>query len=447
MADKKGRTKMENVLRMVREEPENVFSRHARMLSDLSPERTAELRSVLSALETGKRLLFFRGMVQAGEEYFEYNFAPIAEIGLDDESGEIRTASIRLLGFEDSRKIGERLLRAAANDPDENARIAAIDILGQYMMEAEFGEKIPVSRKALNDTLTGLLDDENPAIQRAALISLSVSESRQVKDMISGFFEGNDRDELIAALNAVRISLMGDWNREVLKLIHHSDEDVSFAAIRAAGALQLKEALPASYEIISRFDSISPELLLTVVGAVAEIGDEGSLDVLEILGEAAVDMDEEITDEIDDCIDTLNMAIEMGPSPDPDRKHKTSEKSRVMLREAIESAKDRCLAVLEEKIPHDLEDDEAADMDEECDCGEHHHHHHHEHESPLEGLDPSRFRILDDLASYEKDAERDEDEEELWNEFEVMDEEDLDADSLRDFITRLEKKRAEKKPK
>ena len=59
-------------------------------------------------------------------------------------------------------------------------------------------------------------------------------------------------------------------------------------------------------------------------------------------------------------------------------------------------------------------------------------------------MDLSRFRILDDLEAYEADADRDEDEEELWADFEAMAEEDLDADSLQDFIDKLEKKRKKK---
>ena len=121
-------------------------------------------------------------------------------------------------------------------------------------------------------------------------------------------------------------------------------------------------------------------------------------------------------------------------------------------RGTIERSKDRCLSILEEKIPHDLEDDEAIDLDEddedECDCGEHHHHHHHhahEHDNPLKGLDLSRFRILDDLEAYETNAHLDADEEELWEEFENMAEEDLDADSLQDFINKLEAKKKQKK--
>ena len=62
-------------------------------------------------------------------------------------------------------------------------------------------------------------------------------------------------------------------------------------------------------------------------------------------------------------------------------------------------------------------------------------------------MDLSRFRILEDLEAYEKEADRDEDEEELWAEFEDMAEEDLDADSLREFIEKLEKKQSEKKAK
>ena len=454
MAQKGKRANFDDVLKMVREHPEDVFSRHARMLSDLSVEKTAKLRSVLSEMPAESRNRFYSGMHQIFPEFYEYNFAPIAEVGLDDPDGDIRAMSINTLSLEDSREIGDRLLRAAEEDPAETAQIAAINVLGQYMLSEVLEEPIPVPGENLHKVLEKLIEHKTPAVRRAAIVSYAVSETARVNELIRGYLAGNNRDELISALRAVSISMNEDFSQSVLELINHDDEDIMMEAIRAAGVLQLKEALPVLYELLSRFDSISPELLLTTANAVAEIGDESSIDVLETLGEAVVDMDEDITEAIDDSIDTLNMAIQMGPFDEeadaPSKK--TSRKAKAMLQEAIERAKDHCLSILEEKIPHDLEDDEPIDFDEEeddeeCDCGEHHHHHHHhyhEHDNPLKGLDLSRFRILDDLEEYETNAHHDADEEELWAEFENMAEEDLDADSLQDFINKLEAKKKKK---
>lgn len=450
MASKSGRTNFDNVLVMVREHPGSVFEKHARMLSDLSRERSERLRKVLAEMADGPRSAFYRAMDESSLNSFEYNFAPIANIGIDDPEGDIRAASIHVLGFEDDRETGERILDAAQNDPDLRARIAAIEILGQYMFESAVENRIPVNKQRLQKVLADLIENRDEMVRRAAVVSYAVSEDERVKEIVSGYLAGNDREELIAGLTAVRHALGEDWDESVLELIRHDDEDVCREAIRAAGALQLREALPALYEIISRFDRIPPELLIVTAEAVAEIGDESSLDVLETLGEAVVDMDEEITDAVDDCIDTLNMSYHMGLDFEDSnvKKKKMPEHMRRALQEAIEAAKDECLSVLEDKIPHDLEDDEPVDIveedDDDCDCGEHHHHHshhHHHHDNPLEGLDLSRFRILDDLETYEINADRDADEEELWAEFEDMAEEDLDADSLQDFINKLEKRK------
>ena len=449
MAVKNKRTNFDNVLEMIRKEPENVFPKHARMLSDLTAERAARLRPVLAGLDEEKRAAFYRGMEEASLNYFEYDFTPIAKIGIEDPDGEVRAASILVLGFEDTRDTGSRILDAAQNDPHEKAQIAAIGILGQYMYESALENRIPVVKEKLHEALKNLIENKNKAVRRAAVVSYAISESTRVKEIISGYLAGNDRDELIAGLAAVRHSLGEDWDESVLELMRHEDEDVSIEAIRAAGALQMREALPALYEILSRFDRISPELLTAAAEAVAEIGDEGSLDVLETLGEAVVDMDSEITDVIDDCIDTLNVSIHMGLYDEDAAGNKKPKHVRVALDNAIEAAKDQCLSILEEKIPHDLEDDEPIDIEDEneCECGEHHHHyhdhehHHHHHDNPLEGMDLSRFRILDDLEAYEAAADRDADEDELWAEFEDMAEEDLDAESLRDFINKLEKRK------
>ena len=450
MAHKSSRTNFDNVLQMVRDDPKLVFGRYARMLSDLSAEKAAKLGAVLEGLTPERRAAFYQGMKETHHESFEYDFSPIAKIGLEDADGEIRADAIEILGLEDSRETGARILDAARSDPSEKAQITAIDVLGQYMLEDDLGGTIPVDRKKLREALEKLIENKSAAVRRAAVVAYAVSETKRVNEIIRGYLAGNDRDELIAALRAISISMNDEFSESVLELLEHDDEEIVIEAIRAAGALQLKEALPALFEMISRFDRITPDLLLAAVAAVAEIGDE-------TLGEAAVDMDDEITEAVDDCIDTLNMTLYMGPFDEDEEEEgtrKAPRKSQLMLREAIERSKDRCLTILEEKIPHDLEDDEAFDFEEEdeeeaCDCGEHHHHHHHhdhdhDHDNPLKGLDLSRFRILDDLEAYESSARHDADEEELWAEFEDMAEEDLDADSLQDFINKLEAKKKKK---
>ena len=459
MAHKSSRTNFDNVLQMVKDDPKVVFGRYARMLSDLSAEKAAKLGAVLEGLTPERRAAFYQGMKETHHESFEYDFSPIAKIGLKDADGEIRADAIEILGLEDSRETGARILEAAQFDPSEKAQITAIDVLGQYMLEDDLGGTIPVDRKKLREALEKLIENKSAAVRRAAVVAYAVSETKRVNEIIRGYLAGNDRDELIAALRAISISMNDEFSESVLELLEHDDEEIVIEAIRAAGALQLKEALPALFEMISRFDRITPDLLLAAVGAVSEIGDESGMDVLETLGEAAVDMDDEITESIDDCIDTLNMTLYMGPFDEDEEEEgtrKAPRKSQLMLREAIERSKDRCLTILEEKIPHDLEDDEAFDFEEEddeeeaCDCGEHHHHHHHhhdhdhDHDNPLKGLDLSRFRILDDLEAYESSAHHDADEEELWAEFEDMAEEDLDADSLQDFINKLEAKKKKK---
>lgn len=451
MAKQGGRTNFDKALKMMREDPESVFVRYGRMFSDLSRERLAKLRTVLDDLKAEQRADFYRAMEITNLNNFDYNYAPIAEIGMDDPDGEIRTAAIHVLGMEDSREIGARMLKAAGSDSYEKAQIAAIEILEQYMFEYTVDDRIPVDIDALHETLEQLIESENPAVRRAAVVAYAPSESDRVKEIISGYLAGNDPDELIAGLAAVRNALGEEWSQSVLELIRHEDEDVCIAAIRAAGALQLREALPALYEILSRFDRITPDMLTRTAEAVADIGDDSSVNILETLGEAVIDMDPGITDAIDESIDTLNLCIQMGFSDDDEDsdEEKKPEHVRAALREAIDTAADQCMSILEEKIPHDLEDDEPINIEgenDECDCGEHHHHHHHGHEhhhhdNPLEGMDLSRFRILDDLESYEKFADRDADEEELWAEFEDMAEEDLDADSLQDFINKLEKRK------
>ena len=437
------RTGFASALNFLKEQPEQVFERHGRALSDLTPEKLDQLRAVLAELPADKKAAFFRGMWNDALENPVNSYVSIAKLGAGDADAGIRTVSIKTLGLEDSREIGALMLEKAISDPHEAPRVAAIENLGQYMFDDHLSMPIPVSRKKLRETLASLIENSSAAIRRAAVAAYAISEDKRVKEIISGYFAGNDPEELRTALLAVHLSLMEDWNGTVLELLSHEDDAVRMDAFRTAGSLELREALPVLYEVIANFDRVPSDLLIAAVNAVAEIGDEGSLDVLETLGEAAVDQDDEVTEAIDDAIDVLSMTMNLDEEPEFDlwESRKLSPKKEAALLDRLERAKDKCLSILEEKIPMDTEDDEDDhdhEHDEDCDCGEHHHHHHHhDHEH----LDLSRFRIVDDLEAYEKAADRDEDEEALWAEFEALDEEDLDADSLRDFMEKLERKR------
>ena len=163
MADrsqKKTRASFSTVLDAIRQDPEGVFASYARALSDLSTEKLSQLKPVLAALDPRKKAAFFRCMDVCNSENYIYDFSPIAMTGLDDPDGEVRKASINILGLEDSREIGSRMLELALNDPYEDAQIAAIRVLGEYMYEADIENAIPVSKKKLRETLASLLDSE-----------------------------------------------------------------------------------------------------------------------------------------------------------------------------------------------------------------------------------------------------------------------------------------------
>ncbi|MBR6091033.1 MAG: HEAT repeat domain-containing protein, partial [Anaerolineaceae bacterium] len=277
MSKKGTRTNFENVLLEIHEDPGNVFIRHPRMLSHLSGEKLTKLREELSGLDTRQKTAFYNAMCDAAEESFEYDFTPIAALGICDENGDVRAASFRAFLTEDTEAVSGRIMDAALNDPCEEAQIAAIRILGQYMYDEEMEDPIPVPSEELHQTLEKLLEDKKPAVRRRALIAYAPSESRRVHELISGFLAGNDKEEIIAALRAIRISLNEKWNKSILEMINHEDEDISIEAVMTAGMLQLREALPVLFEILSRFDRISPEMLTAAADAVAEIGDESAL--------------------------------------------------------------------------------------------------------------------------------------------------------------------------
>ena len=203
---KSSRAGFDTVLNMLRDDPRAMFEKYGKMLSDLRDEKLTRLQTVLNEISAEKKAEFFRAMEEFDEDNVIYNYTPIAFHGVKDPDGDVRAASLRILSYEDSEEVGEIMLDSALHDPCEEAQLTAIEVLGEYMNEADMEEPIPVSKKKLHQTLSALLDSPNKAIRRAAVVAYAVSGDKRVRNLISGYLAGSDPDELITGLSAIRFS-------------------------------------------------------------------------------------------------------------------------------------------------------------------------------------------------------------------------------------------------
>ncbi len=351
-----------------------------------------------------ERLLndFIYKLTEFNDKESEGDFEELARIGMSHSSETVRCNSVWLMRFSDDKVAAREILRLAEEDPSEYVQEKAIRVLGYFNELVSLGDRIPLPAKTVFAKLESLINSEKRNLRFAALEGLAFSNLPELRPIIESYLNSDDKEERICALHAITNSLDESKEKKILELLMDDDMDIQFEAIRAAGVLQIRKALPVLYSLLSRFDRLFEPLRDEVIWSISEIGDEDSVDVLQTLSEISVEDDYELSELVDAALENLEMSIGIR-----DMLPELAPKDSPSFKKALERAKEQCLSVLESKLPYDF-DDNDEDEDDECECGEHHHHH---HENPFKDLDPSRFRIIDDLENYEKHASDDEAEE------------------------------------
>lgn len=377
--------------------------------TDLTTAQQKRLAEIWERIDPVRRLNLFEDLGALAQRDYVLDFSSVARMGLDDEEGAIRMAAIYMLTDCQDKPFARRMLKTALEDPDEDVQCAAINVLSQYVLDLEYGNKTPVSGEQIIQTLEKLIISEKKRVRLDAMEALAFTDHQAVAPLIRKALDSAENEQVISALCAIEHTLDNGWDDTVLELLESDDADVKISAVRAAGELQIREALPFFYHVISQFDTQDQDLVMACVWAVSEIGDHDSAEVLDALSDAARGEDE-LEELIDEAIDNLNLTVQSSEISDAlaetgDEAEETEEKEQFELELSV--IRDRCLSLLEEKAeklpPEAHEDSESCDADEDDSGSEADGSHHHQHTE----IDPDHFRIIDDLEAYESGAEED----------------------------------------
>ena len=290
--------------------------------------------------ENGEKRLndFICEITDFNDKESEGDFETLAKIGMSHSSETVRSNSVWLMRFSDDKSVAREILRLAEEDPSEYVQEKAIRVLGYFNELVSMGDRIPLPAKTVFAKLESLLNSEKRNLRLAALEGLAFSNLQELRPIIENYLNGDDKDERICALHAITNSLDESWEKKVLELLMDDDMDIQFEAIRAAGVLQIRKALPVLYSLLSRFDRLFEPLRDEVIWSISEIGDEDSMDVLQTLSEISVEDDYELSELVDAALENLEMSIglrdmipELAPNDSPSFK-KALERARSAAR-------------------------------------------------------------------------------------------------------------------
>ncbi len=264
-------------------------------LSDLSSEQLKEFKSLWSHIPASRRLTIMTALGEYAEENFELNINAASRAVLTDSDGLVRAAAAHNLWEDEGQDLVEPFLTMLVNDPQVEARVAAATVLGQYVYLGEMEELDESLMHKVEEALLAVFNgDDDPEVRRHALESAGFSGRKEVVAAIQKCYAHPTDLFKISALFAMGRNLDHRWDSIVIHELQNMNPRIRFEAARAAGELQLRDAVKALGELTRDVDVEVQEI---VIWALGEIGGEDAREILEKLSKRAKGERAELIDE------------------------------------------------------------------------------------------------------------------------------------------------------
>lgn len=268
-------------------------------LSAPRPEDFEAFKAIWANVPVERRRLLFARMLEAAEESFELDFRQVAVFGLTDEDEEVRRLAIANLWEDTSLGLMERLLDILANDTAEQVRSEAAQSLGRYVLLGELGKCPEEQVRWVEEALLIVCEsgDDTLEVQRRSLESAAYSGRDEVPPLIEDAYHHSEPKMRASALFAMGRSADRRWARYVLTSLDDTSAEMRYEAVRAAGELELEEALPRLIELMMDSDR---EVMEAAIWSVGMVGGTMARRALVSLSQRIYD--EELLEIIEDAI-------------------------------------------------------------------------------------------------------------------------------------------------
>ena len=179
------------------------------------------------------------------------NFEPIASIAMDEEDDALRQLALRNLWQTEDLTYLSRLTTMLREDSSEKVRAQAAQVLGRYVLLGELGRIKESDHKEAEAALFEAMQSEKiDEVRQRALESLAYSSDGRVAGLIEDAYDFGEDDWKAAALFAMGRTADARWSPNILERLDDPMTEISREAARAAGELQLEEAIPTLLNLV-----------------------------------------------------------------------------------------------------------------------------------------------------------------------------------------------------
>jgi hypothetical protein len=281
--------------------------RYLYRFSDLNPNDLESLKNIWPDIPAWRRQALLEDLEQLGEDDTLLSFSALGIFALTDAEPKIRLPAVRLLWDDDDPQLIQQFIKISSQDPDVEVRAAAAGALGAFIYQGEIEEISPARLKLVEDHLLKIVNGQDaPLVRRNALEALGFSSREEVPALIEDAYQTGQKDWIASALFAMGRSTDLIWKPYVMKMLTSLVPLLRAEAARAAGELELSDAVPQLLEYLSDPDD---ETRLASIWSLSQLGGEGVREALETLFDESDDEDDR--DFIESALDNLNFNEDM----------------------------------------------------------------------------------------------------------------------------------------
>jgi len=309
------------VLDFLLEEVEPVSERHLLQFSDLIPEDLESLLDAWPRISLNRKTLLLDQLIALADVNTLVSFDDLGRALLEDAEAPVRQRAVRLLVECNDGRLIPRFIDMLTTDSENAVRAEVASTLGLFVQLGEFNEISAESKLLVEETLLKVThtDEEEPNIRRRALESLGFSSRLEISTLIQSAFDREDPDWRASALFAMGRTSDDQWGGHVLQMLTAENRRTRLAAVKSAGELGLKAAVPLLLDLLEEeFDDV---IAGAAVWSLSQIGGEDARSYLENLLDN-LDEDEPQYRFVEEALDNLAFTDDLSQfdlmSYDPD---------------------------------------------------------------------------------------------------------------------------------
>ena len=245
----------------------------AEALSALSnPDKTqiAAFARTWGSLPVERRRRATRRMVELAEQNIELDFNALFRHLLGDDDASVRAHSIDGLWEDEDPALVKPFAAFLRDDPGADARAAAADALGRFLLLAEYGRLTNGQAELIGETLLAATRNlgEDLVVRCRAVEALGYWSDEVVREVITAAYDDDAPEMRTSAIAAMGRSADKYWRETAANELQSPDARMRFEAARATGELKNRDATEALIELLDDPDREVQSAAITALGQV-----------------------------------------------------------------------------------------------------------------------------------------------------------------------------------